>query len=322
MFKRAERQQVKLKIGISGPSGSGKTLGALILASAIGKKIAVIDTENGSASLYGDRFEFDTAIIRPPYTVQKFLESVRMAERSGYDVVVVDSISHEWQGDGSLLAKKEQLDANPKTNHFANWAPISKEHNQFIGMILNSSCHMICTMRSKQDYIIVENDRGKQAPQKVGMSPVQREGIEYEFSTVFDIDMTHSAAVSKDRTGLFDGQRFKITAETGDAFVKWLSNAKPAEVIPQVEQKEEEPKSVATAPPKSSIPDPFEKPAPTEAGSGVACHCGGQALLHPNKSGYLCENAKAKGDGHLRFLTSQLQQYRNKQSNAVSSKGA
>jgi hypothetical protein len=293
MFKKATRQQTKLKIGLSGPSGAGKTYSALVLASVLGKKIAVIDTENGSASLYADRFDFDTLVIRPPYTVQKFVDAVRLAEKSGFDVVVVDSISHEWQGDGSLLAKKEQLDSDPKKNQFANWAPISKEHNQFIGMILNSQVHMICTMRSKQDYVLVENDRGKQAPQKVGMSPVQRDGIEYEFTTVFDVDMQHQASVSKDRTGLFDGQRFKITADTGESFVKWYAEAKPVE-----------PPAIA------AVPDPVS-PSSAAVQKPLCQKC--QAELKELEIGYVCPNAAQRGDGHVKILKEKLSEYLSRQ---------
>jgi hypothetical protein len=228
LFKKAERTQAKLKIALTGPSGSGKTYSALALASGIGKKIAVIDTENASASLYADRFEFDTVTLTPPYTIQKYVEAMKAAEDSGYDVLIIDSLSHAWAGDGGLLAKKESLDARGG-NSFTNWGGISKEHEQFKGKLLNCGLHLICTMRSKQDYVLEENEKGKKTPRKVGLAPIQRDGMEYEFTTVFDVAMDHHAQASKDRTGLFDGLTFKIGYETGSNLIQWLTSGKTEE---------------------------------------------------------------------------------------------
>ena len=226
MFKKAERKKVYLKIALTGPSGAGKTMSAILIASGIGKKIALVDTENGSASLYSDRYPFDTAEITPPYTNNKYLEAIKSAETAGYDVLILDSLSHGWSGDGGMLATKEALDARGG-NSYTNWGKITKEHEQLKGAILNCKIHLIATMRSKQDYILETNDKGKQAPRKVGMAPIQREGMEYEFTTVLDLGMDHSAQASKDRTGLFDGQIFKPTKETGETLMKWLQSGIP-----------------------------------------------------------------------------------------------
>ncbi len=233
-FVKAERKKVKLKIAITGPSGSGKTFSALVLASSMGKRIALIDTENDSASLYSDRFNFDTLAIDAPYTVQKYNEAVKAAIDEKYDVLIIDSISHAWAGEGGLLAKKEALDARGG-NSYTNWGSITKEQEQFKATLLNADIHLICTMRSKQDYIMEINDKGKQAPKKVGLAPIQRDGMEYEFTTVFDVGMDHSASTSKDRTGLFDGQIQKITEKTGEELIKWLGGAKEAPVkVPEM----------------------------------------------------------------------------------------
>lgn len=223
-FQRAERRRVKLKIAITGPSGSGKTYSALALATGLGQKIALVDTENDSASLYSDRFTFDTLVIDPPYTIQKYVEAIKAAQDEKYDVVVVDSISHAWAGDGGLLAKKEALDARGG-NSYTNWGGITKEHEAFKAILLNADLHLICTMRSKQDYVLENNEKGKSAPKKVGLAPIQRDGMEYEFTTVFDVAMDHNASASKDRSGLFDGQFFKIGKETGERFAAWLGGA-------------------------------------------------------------------------------------------------
>lgn len=250
-FVKAERKRVKLKIAITGPSGSGKTFSALELATGIGPRIAVIDTENDSASLYSDRFAFDTLVIDPPYTIQKYLEAIKAAEDEKYDVVVIDSISHAWAGDGGLLAKKEALDARGGTqNQYTNWGSITKEHEAFKAAILGADIHLICTMRSKQDYEQVTID-GKKKVQKVGLAPIQRDGMEYEFTTVFDVAMDHSAAPSKDRTGLFDGFIQKLTKETGEMLIAWLGGA-TAEPRPAPAPVVEAPKLV---PPPEDIPN-------------------------------------------------------------------
>ena len=219
MFKKAERKQARLKIGISGPSGSGKTFSALRLARGMGGKVAFIDTENGSASLYSDRFDFDVLELEPPHTIARYTEAINLAAKSGYDVLVVDSASHAWS---DLLDRKTKQDARGG-NSFTNWAKFTPEHNAFLKTILQCPMHLICTVRSKQDYVMAENNKGKVAPQKVGLAPVQREGFEYEFTTMFDVAMDHNAATSKDRTGLFTDKIFQITEGTGEMLADWLN---------------------------------------------------------------------------------------------------
>lgn len=226
MFTPATRTQAKIKAAITGPSGSGKTYSALTIAKSLGGKIAVVDSENGSASLYSGKFQFDTIVIKPPYTTEKYIEAIEAAEKAGYSSVVLDSITHAWSGEGGLLQQKEQLDQRGG-NSYANWAKITPKQEKFMGKILYSDIHLIATMRSKQDYVLADNGKGKMAPQKVGMAPVQREGTEYEFTVVFDVAMNHEASVSKDRTGLFDGKLFKITEDTGKSILNWLGGAEP-----------------------------------------------------------------------------------------------
>lgn len=229
-FKKAERKKAKLKLAISGPSGSGKTMSALRLAKGIGGKVALIDTENESASLYSDRFEFDTASLTPPYTTDKYLAALNGAVEAGYDIIVIDSISHQWAGEGGILNRKEQMDARGG-NSFTNWGKMSPEQEKFKSAMLHCPAHLIVTMRSKQDYVMSEDGKGKSVPKKVGLAPVQREGMEYEFTTVFDVAMNHETAVSKDRTDIFKDTFFQITEDTGKTLAKWLDTGK--EVDPE-----------------------------------------------------------------------------------------
>jgi hypothetical protein len=223
-FKKATRTQAKLKIAMTGPSGSGKTFSSLLLAKGMAKKIAFVDTENHSASLYADRFEFDELTLSPPFTVQKYIQAIQDAVKGGYEVLIIDSLTHAWAGEGGLLAKKEALDSRGG-NSYTNWASITKEHEALKNAFLQSPIHLIATMRSKQDYILELNEKGKSQPKKVGLAPIQRDGMEYEFTTVFDIGMDHQYVASKDRTGLFDGVIEKITESTGEKLISWLSSA-------------------------------------------------------------------------------------------------
>jgi hypothetical protein len=245
-FKKAERRQAFLRLALTGPSGSGKTYSALRIASGMGKKIAVMDTENRSASLYAGGFDFETEEIDPPYTVDRYIEAIDEAVKRGFEILIIDSLTHVWKGQGGLLEQKEALDSRARSNSFANWASITKLHNKLISKLLTADIHLICNMRSKQDYILVDKD-GKQVPKKVGMAPEQREGLEYEFTVVLDLAMDHSAEASKDRTGLFDKKLFVPSEDTGKDLMKWLQTGEPV-VIPQ------RPVASANPPPQKEKP--------------------------------------------------------------------
>ena len=256
MFKKAERKRAHLKLAITAPSGGGKTFSALLIAKGLGKKIAVIDTENDSASLYSDKFEFDSAPIDQPYTVKKYSDAIKAAEHARYDVLIIDSLSHAWAGEGGLLSKKEAMDTRGG-NSFANWGAITKEHEVFKAAILNAKIHIICTMRSKQEYSQDKSESGKLTIKKVGLAPIQRDGMEYEFTTVFDLGMDHTASISKDRTGLFDGQFFMISEATGVMLKKWLDGAVEVKVETNNKPSEESKKDEPTKPAEcEKVPDP------------------------------------------------------------------
>lgn len=228
-FAKATRKKAKLKLAVSGPSGSGKTFSALRLASGLSDKVALIDTENGSASLYSDRFTFDTQDIHPPFTHEKFVNAINEAVAGGYGAVVIDSASHFWEG---ILDFKNKLDARGG-NSYTNWGEAGKKFKEILDAVLQSQIHVICCLRSKMDYVMETNERGKSVPKKVGLAPIMRDGIEYEFTTVFDVDMAHMAKTSKDRTGLFADNIFQITEDTGKQLMAWMeSGAEPAVANP------------------------------------------------------------------------------------------
>ena len=222
-FRKAERKNAKLRLAITGPAGSGKTYSALLIAMGIGGKIAMIDTENGSGDLYSSLGEYDICSLNAPYDVRRYLQLMHEAEQAEYDTLIIDSLSHAWAGEGGLLDLQGKIAASAKSgNSYTAWRQVTPLHNKLVEAILASPCHVIATMRSKTEYLQTENERGYKEIRKVGLAPVQREGMDYEFGTVFDLGADHNATVSKDRTGIFDGQIFTITQDTGKTLRDWL----------------------------------------------------------------------------------------------------
>lgn len=226
-FRKAERKQARARCAICGPAGAGKTHGALLLAAGLGKKILLIDTENGSGDLEAGKPgipDYYVATMKPPFDPSKYIEIIKEAE-SEMDVIIIDSLSHAWAGSGGLLDQQGKI-SDRGTNSFAAWRQITPKHNALVDCMLQSSAHIIATMRSKQEYVLEEDSRGKKSPRKVGMAPVQREGLEYEFTIVFDVDQkTHTAMATKDRSSLFPpDEMFKISRSTGERIHQWLDS--------------------------------------------------------------------------------------------------
>lgn len=222
-FQKAVRKRAKLRLAIAGPSGSGKTYSALLIARGIGGRVAVIDTERGSASLYSDLVEFDTLELAPPFSPERFIEAIHAAEAADYDVLIIDSMTHEWDGAGGCLEINEQIAAAKfRGNTWSAWSETTPRHRAFVDAILQSPCHVIVTMRSKTETV---QDADTKKVRKVGMKNVQRDGTEYEFAVVFDLEHEkHFAVATKDRTRLF-AQPHVITPETGKRLVQWLDSS-------------------------------------------------------------------------------------------------
>lgn len=230
-FRKAQRKKAKLRLAITGPAGSGKTYSALLLAFGLGGKIAMIDTENGSGDLYCDLGDYDICSLNAPYDPRKYIQTIHEAEQAGYDTLIIDSLSHAWSGEGGVLDLQSRAAASSKSgNSYTAWRQVTPLQNRLVDCILASPCHIIATMRSKTDYAQMQNEKGRTEIRKVGLAPVQRDGMDYEFTIVFDLSMEHSVTVSKDRTSLFDRQVFTITQETGKTLRKWLDTG--AEIPP------------------------------------------------------------------------------------------
>ena len=218
-IQQSERKNVKIKMALKGCSSSGKSLSSLLIAKGITQgnlsKVVVIDTEN-SIDLYAHVGKFNVLNLHQPYSPESYIQAINECEKAGMEVIIIDSISHCWH---YLL----QLHGTMEGNSFTNWNKISPLQNAFVDKITQSPCHIICTMRSKQDYIIQTNN-GKTTIEKIGLKAIQRNEIEYEFTIVLDIDMTHKAKAIKDRTNLFmDKPAFKITEATGRDILSWCS---------------------------------------------------------------------------------------------------
>ncbi|WP_077544208.1 ATP-binding protein [Rodentibacter genomosp. 2] len=226
-FTKAERKKSKLRLALTGPSGSGKTYGALLVAKGLGGNIAVIDTEKGSASLYSDIAEFDTLDLAPPYSPERYRQAVKLAIEGGYNVVIIDSITHEWSGAGGCLELNDDIaKAKFKGNTWSAWSETKARHRALIDDLLACPAHVIVTMRSKTETAQVEVNGRKQV-QKLGMKAEQNDGIEYEFTTV--LDLVHDgnfAQPSKDRTGLFPPNctPFRLSPEIGQKLNEWLES--------------------------------------------------------------------------------------------------
>jgi len=222
-FVKATRNRSKLRLGLIGVAGAGKTMSALKLALGIGAKIAVIDTENGSACLYSNLGDYDVCSISEPYTPQKYIDAIKAAENAGYDTIIIDSLSAAWSGAGGMLDQQNN-EAKKTGNGYTAWRTVSPLYNRLVDTLLQSKSHIIVTLRAKQEYVIDKDVSGKTSVRKVGLGAVARDGMEYEFDVVIDIDARHEATASKDRTSLFADRTFIPSEDIGRELKTWLNS--------------------------------------------------------------------------------------------------
>ena len=236
-FQKAKREKSKARICLTGASGGGKTLSALFLAYGMTEdwnKIAVIDSERGRALLYANRSDLGTGEflhcdLEPPYTTDRYIEAMREAEKIvGEDgIIIIDSGSHAWKGEGGVLDYKEQISNQRGKTDFSAWNDAGKVQNRFIDTIMDLNCGVIVTLRSKSEYVQEKDpETGKSTVRKLGLAPVQRDDFEYEFMLVMDCDKdTHNATIIKDNTFL-DAQGFygRITPELGRQLREWMND--------------------------------------------------------------------------------------------------
>lgn len=242
-FKKASKKTAKARIALMGPSGSGKTKTALLMASGLGKRIAVLDTEHGSASKYAgdDGVEFD-ALELESFSPMTYVAAIHAAEELGYDVLIVDSLTHAWSGKGGAL---EQVDNAAKRSQSGNtymaWRDVTPQHNELVDAMVRCKCHLIATLRTKTEYVLEDVTKGGKTtkqPRRVGLAPIQRDGMEYEFDIVADITLDHDLMVTKTRCTALDGLVVnKPGVKLGQQIAAWLSDGEP-QVLPAVPQSE------------------------------------------------------------------------------------
>tara|TARA_R110002051_G_scaffold88179_4_gene155434 strand:+ start:26038 stop:26898 length:861 start_codon:yes stop_codon:yes gene_type:complete len=230
-LSKAQRSNVKLRLGLSGASGFGKTYSALLMAYGITndwRKVAIIDTENNSASLYSHLGDFNVLTLANPFSPERYIQAMGICESKEIDVIIIDSITHEWNGKGGCLEIHEKLGGR-----FQDWAKVSPRHQSFIDAILNSTCHVITTARRKIDYSLDSTSSGKTKVVKHGTKEITREGFEYELTVNFEvINDKHLVKASKDRTGLFmDKPEFVINKATGRKLIAWCNEGISAEKV-------------------------------------------------------------------------------------------
>lgn len=222
VLQKATRKKTKLRLNLSAPSGAGKTYSALLMAKGLvgdWEKIAVIDTENGSASLYEHLGPFNAIELVPPFTPERYREAIQTCVQAGMECIIIDSSSHEWSGPGGCLEINDGLAASKfKGNTWAAWSETNPRHDAFLSSVLHCPVHVITCTRSKTETI---QEGGK--IKKLGMKDVQRDGWEYELTVSLSLDRdTHKAIASKDRTELFEGRDpFVITEKTGEEIREW-----------------------------------------------------------------------------------------------------
>jgi len=220
-IRKAERRNAKIKLALQGPSGSGKTYSALQIAKGLTdlSKVVVIDTENHSADLYSHIGSFNVLGISKPFSPEKYTQAINDCVNEGMEVIIIDSLSHEWEGEGGILDIHGQMPGNS----FTNWSKVTPRHNAVVQTILNANAHIIATFRTKQDYVLTDKN-GKMVPEKVGLKSITRDGMDYEFTIVLDLDIAHHCSASKDRTGLFVNEpSFKASQETGEKISSWCN---------------------------------------------------------------------------------------------------
>lgn len=247
ILRKSERKKAKIKMALQGSAGAGKSFSALLLAKGLTNdnlsKVAVIDTENGSADLYSHLGNYNVLSLKPPYTPENYIKAIEVCEKAGMEVIILDGVSQCWD---------ELLDFHSKLagNSFTNWAKVTPRQKLFVDKILQADAHIIATIRTKTDYVLNQKD-GKFIPEKVGLKAIQRDGLDYEFTLVFDVDIKHFASSSKDRTGLFKGKpEFVISVDTGKEILDWCNSGaesdtsfKPSGILQENTDSEESVKS-------------------------------------------------------------------------------
>lgn len=274
MFKKAEAQKLPLKMALSGPSGSGKTYTALKIMSELTDKIAFLDTENNSALRYVNEFNFDHAKLDGNYSIDKYTEAIKEAEKEGYEGIILDSVSHGWEDAGGALDRLQTATQKYKGNSYAAWKDITPSIKAFLNAIVRANIHVIACFRVKTEYADVEVN-GRKTKQKIGLAPVFKEGAEYDFDLVATLDLNHSLGIEKIRQGsvmyIDDGILYnKPGKEFADMLKKWLNIEKGGKIFNQPVEPQKQPQEDKPSPAVEKAPDKPAKAEKTETSDTIS----------------------------------------------------
>jgi len=310
LFQKATKKSARLRMALIGVAGAGKTYTALNIARHLGDKVAVIDTERGSASKYSDMFEFDVLELET-FSPQMYVEAIQAAEEAGYDVLIIDSLSHAWTGKGGALDQVDKIAKRSQSgNTFGAWRDVTPQHNMLVEGIINAKMHIITTMRAKTEYVQEKNEKtGRVTVRKIGLAPVQRDGLEYEFDVVADLDQDNNLIVGKTRCpGVAGAVIPKAGREIARTLKAWLTEdgAKDAPIIapkpkseaqaearPEPRKAERAPKSAPASAEVAEAAEPADDEAFYDDEDAPLCECGVPArhVQGRSGSGWVCGNA-------------------------------
>jgi len=233
-FKKAVKHDAKLRLALCGPAGSGKTYSLLAIATALGGRIAFVDTEHGSASKYADLFDFD--VIEPDnFDPNDLIRLIGEAAKAGYSIVCIDSLSHYWMGKGGELEMVDSASKRTQGNSFAAWKQVTPVHNRLIDTIISAPLHVLVSLRTKTEWVVEQNERGKSAPRKIGLAPVMKEGVEFEFDVCGDLDQDNCLSVTKSRCPALSGKVIERPgAQVAETLKAWLAGAPPEPKIERI----------------------------------------------------------------------------------------
>lgn len=229
-FRPASRENVGLLIALAGASGSGKTFSALRLAKGLagGAKIAFIDTEARRALHYADRFDFLHADMRPPFRPARFIEAIRAAEDAGAAVVIVDSMSHEYDGEGGIIDWADELAANGVKSP-GNWKDPKLAHKKLMNALLQMRAHLIFCLRADEKIEIIR-EGGKTQVRPLGWMPICEKRFMFEMTASFTLTPDRPGfpqyglphKVQEQHRGMFPDSR-AIGEEAGEALRAWAA---------------------------------------------------------------------------------------------------
>lgn len=294
LFKKAVKSSARLRLALIGPAGSGKTWTSLVVATAFGGRIAVIDTEKGSASKYASDFDFDVLELEE-FHPQRYVEAIREAGEAGYTSIVIDSLSHAWVGKGGGLELHDNAVARQKTkNSYTAWSEVTPHHNALVNALVQAKCHVIATMRAKTEYVQEKDERGRSVVRKVGLAPIQRDGLEYEFDVVGDMDFDNTLVITKSRCPVLANQVIQRPGKDFAATLKaWLGDGPVPDRNPAPPSSKLGDGYAATHPPASPAKHPptngHAKPADAPRGTITEAQLTKLAILC-NETGYGKQN--------------------------------